>query len=308
MDLLCSVCGDRASGRHYGAICCDGCSCFFKRSVRRSAIYTCIAGKENCVIDKARRNWCPYCRFQRCLSAKMNTTAVQQERGPRKPKKKILNMIPHEDCRQNRFKFKIANFSRSSRKTQFTLKCAVDMQGHVFLDIIAQILLTSVKQARNNSTFMKYDKKQQDTLLAYVWHELFILKSVYWPVDLTNFYLRAYELLDTNTGNCLKQAVKICSNLQADDFELHFMVTLILCRKEFSLNPETDSLSDSSTVSTLLALQQYNLEKRNEWWTRCGQMLIALRSLCAVDSQILKEVFLKPVIGDVEWDLVIATI
>lgn len=42
---------------------------------------------------------------------------------------------------------------------------------------------------------------------------------------------RAYELLDRNTGNCLKQAVKICSNLRADDFELHFMDTLILCRK-----------------------------------------------------------------------------
>lgn len=59
----------------------------------------------------------------------MSTTAVQQERGPRKPKKKILNMTPLEDCRQNRFKFKITNFSRSSRKTQYTLKCVVDMQG-----------------------------------------------------------------------------------------------------------------------------------------------------------------------------------
>ncbi|XP_065344081.1 orphan steroid hormone receptor 2-like isoform X1 [Cloeon dipterum] len=87
---VCVVCGDRASGRHYGAISCEGCKGFFKRSIRKQLGYQC-RGSKNCEVTKHHRNRCQFCRLQKCLAMGMRSDckdlkhlpgAVQHERKP----------------------------------------------------------------------------------------------------------------------------------------------------------------------------------------------------------------------------------
>ncbi|CAB3400024.1 unnamed protein product [Caenorhabditis bovis] len=76
---FCVVCGDKAIGKHYGAVACNGCKGFFRRSVWQNLQYTCRFNKQ-CNIDKDHRNACRYCRFQKCLADGMKPEAIQNER------------------------------------------------------------------------------------------------------------------------------------------------------------------------------------------------------------------------------------
>ncbi|XP_011352622.1 steroid hormone receptor ERR2 isoform X10 [Ooceraea biroi] len=76
---LCLVCGDVASGFHYGVASCEACKAFFKRTIQGNIEYTCPANRE-CEINKRRRKACQACRFQKCLRQGMLKEGVRLDR------------------------------------------------------------------------------------------------------------------------------------------------------------------------------------------------------------------------------------
>ncbi|XP_046919025.2 steroid hormone receptor ERR2 [Dermatophagoides farinae] len=76
---LCLVCGDTASGFHYGVASCEACKAFFKRTIQGNIEYTCPA-TNNCEINKRRRKACQACRFQKCLRMGMLKEGVRLDR------------------------------------------------------------------------------------------------------------------------------------------------------------------------------------------------------------------------------------
>ncbi|XP_053555000.1 androgen receptor [Bombina bombina] len=84
----CLICGDEASGCHYGALTCGSCKVFFKRAAEGKQKYLC-ASRNDCTIDKFRRKNCPSCRLRKCYEAGMTL-------GARKLKK-LGNLKAQED-------------------------------------------------------------------------------------------------------------------------------------------------------------------------------------------------------------------
>ncbi|XP_028031245.1 steroid hormone receptor ERR1 isoform X1 [Bombyx mandarina] len=75
----CLVCGDVASGFHYGVASCEACKAFFKRTIQGNIDYTCPAANE-CEINKRRRKACQACRFRKCLRTGMLREGVRLDR------------------------------------------------------------------------------------------------------------------------------------------------------------------------------------------------------------------------------------
>ncbi|NXD17776.1 PPARD protein, partial [Nothocercus nigrocapillus] len=80
LSVECRVCGDRASGFHYGG--------FFRRTIRMKLKYE--KCERSCKIQKKNRNKCQYCRFQKCLLLGMSHNAIRFGRMPEAEKRKLV--------------------------------------------------------------------------------------------------------------------------------------------------------------------------------------------------------------------------
>ncbi|XP_012683056.1 peroxisome proliferator-activated receptor delta isoform X2 [Clupea harengus] len=100
INVECRICGDRASGFHYGVHACEGCKGFFRRTIRMKLEYE--RCDRSCKIQKKSRNKCQYCRFQKCLMLGMSHDAIRYGRMPEAEKRKLVaGLLAGEACSQN---------------------------------------------------------------------------------------------------------------------------------------------------------------------------------------------------------------
>ncbi|VDD77213.1 unnamed protein product [Mesocestoides corti] len=79
--IPCRVCGGPSSGFHFGALTCEGCKGFFRRTVHSSSIPQCL-GNQTCRITPSNRNMCKSCRFKKCLEVGMSQKRSRVGRQP----------------------------------------------------------------------------------------------------------------------------------------------------------------------------------------------------------------------------------
>lgn len=92
----CKVCGDRASGYHYGVMSCEGCKGFFRRSIQKQIEYRCLRDG-SCQVLRLNRNRCQYCRFKKCLAVGMSRDSVRYGRVPKRQREKQAQALRKQE-------------------------------------------------------------------------------------------------------------------------------------------------------------------------------------------------------------------
>ncbi|XP_015369584.1 PREDICTED: retinoic acid receptor RXR-alpha-B-like [Diuraphis noxia] len=309
---LCSICGDRASGKHYGVYSCEGCKGFFKRTVRKNLSYACRE-ENKCIIDKRQRNRCQYCRYQKCLTMGMKREAVQEER--QRTKERDHNNIEVEPTSSSNTDMPVELILRAENKADAikTEQQYIEQQHpqHT-VGAICQAtdkqLIQLVEWAKHIPHFKNLPLGDQVLLLRAGWNELMIAAFSHRSISVKDGIVLATGLtVDRDSAHqagveaifdrVLTELVAKMRDMSMDRTELGCLRTIIL------FNPGSKGLQSVNEVEILrdkvyVALEEYCRTTHPEEPGRFAKLLLRLPSLRSIGLKCLEHLFFYKLIGD----------
>uniref|UniRef100_A0A8C8S8Z5 Vitamin D receptor n=1 Tax=Pelusios castaneus TaxID=367368 RepID=A0A8C8S8Z5_9SAUR len=97
---ICGVCGDKATGFHFNAMTCEGCKGFFRRSMKRKAMFTCPFNSD-CKITKDNRRHCQACRLKRCVNIGMMKEFILTDEEVQRKREMIMKRKEEEALKES---------------------------------------------------------------------------------------------------------------------------------------------------------------------------------------------------------------
>ncbi|XP_033846668.1 estrogen-related receptor gamma-like isoform X1 [Periophthalmus magnuspinnatus] len=302
---LCLVCGDIASGYHYGVASCEACKAFFKRTIQGNIEYSCPASNE-CEITKRRRKSCQACRFVKCLAVGMLREGVRLDRvrgGRQKYKRRIDAENSPYLHPQNAFPQKktFAVGGVTENKVVSLLLVAEpesifampdptvpesDIKALTTLcDLADRELVVNIGWAKHIPGFPSLSLADQMSLLQSGWMEILILRVVYRSLTLEDRLVYAEDyimdeeqsklagLLDLN--NAILQLVKKYKSMGIEKEEFVVLKAIALA------NSDSMQIEDTEAVQRLQdvlhgALQDYESTHHPEDPRRAGKLIMTL--------------------------------
>ncbi|XP_012253163.1 hepatocyte nuclear factor 4-gamma isoform X3 [Athalia rosae] len=309
----CAICGDRATGKHYGAASCDGCKGFFRRSVRKNHLYTCRFSRA-CVVDKDKRNQCRYCRLRKCFKAGMKKEAVQNERDRiscRRPSYEeqgngggglSVGSLLNAELLSRQVGAALEQLGSPNSDADLSSKQVASIND--VCESMKQQLLILVEWAKYIPAFSELNLDDQVALLRAHAGEHLLL-----GVARRSMHLKDVLLLGNNcviTKNCpegrsqdldisrvgariMDELVKPLNDVQIDDTEFACLKAIVF------FDPNAKGLSEPARIKHLRYQIQINLEdyisdRQYDSRGRFGEILLTLPALQSISWQMIEQI------------------
>ncbi|XP_013863919.1 hepatocyte nuclear factor 4-gamma isoform X3 [Austrofundulus limnaeus] len=298
----CAICGDKATGKHYGASSCDGCKGFFRRSIRKNHVYTCRFSRQ-CIVDKDKRNQCRFCRLNKCFRAGMKKEAVQNERD-RISSRRICP--DSQDLPPITVLAQAESLSQQQITTPAGLADISELKSATVGDIcdsMRQQLLVLVEWAKYIPAFGELPLDDQVSLLRAHAGEHLLLAVARRSMPFKDFLLLGNGcVIHRNcpepeifrvANRVLDELVQPFQDIQIDDNEYAALKAIVF------FDPDAKSLRDPSKIKALrlqvqMSLEDYINDRQYDSRGRFGELLLLLPTLQSITWQMIEQLqFIK---------------